>query len=337
MSGDPTDAQEHMSFSRIRELPSDSTVLIFYVRSARVKALDVATMEALCLLQGLGAAAMTGGPLAEVGGVFWVALPRVSLLVCADRLPHLGYTYAVDLVQPLADSASGGAGKTGQDEGVVRWRRKLYRLVRLYEEDPESLREKAPDRRPFLLGTADGSVREVRGYRGDGSALGRRGLPVCDARMLVNVALPPNADTVGRLLLDPFAGAGGVIIEALAHKYRVVSTDIASALRFGLRGLGALHSVADAHALPFPSNTFDAVATEPPYDEEATSSVVAGLGEMNRVTRAGGCCAMLCAAFQADRLRAQAATLRLIIYLDFLINRKGLDVHVLAWRKSQGM
>ncbi len=334
MLSDPANSQGNVLSGAIRELPFDSIMLICYVRSARRKATDVATMEALCLLQGLGAAAMIGGPLSEVGGLFWLALPKGSLSACSKRLPHLGYTYAVDLVQPLQGTTSGSSGEADQDERLVRWRRKPYSLLRLYEEDSESLREKAPDRRPFLFEDADGTVREVRGYRGDSSPLGRRGLPVCDARMLVNVVLPPNAGGEGRLFLDPFAGAGGVVIEALAHKFEVVSTDADPALRHGLRRLGSQHSVANAQALPFESDSFDAVATEPPYDEDATPSVVTGLREISRVMRAGGCCAMLCAASQADRFRAQAVALGLIVYLDFSINRKGLDVTVLAWRKS---
>ena len=85
-------------------------------------------------------------------------------------------------------------------------------------------------------------MREIRGYRDDSGPLSRRGLPTYDARMLANVA----AAGEGGTLLDPFAGAGGVVIEALAHGCRVVSCDIDPALRYGLASLARSHAVADA-------------------------------------------------------------------------------------------
>jgi SAM-dependent methyltransferase len=211
----------------------------------------------------------------------------------------------------------------------VQWHHRWYRRHRLYEGDAEGLRESAPDRRTFLLATSGGQARPVTGYRGDGGILSRRGLAVPDARLLVNLVAAP----AGSHFLDPFAGVGGLIIEALASGYEVTSVDCDPVLHPGLLQLGARHLVADARHLPFADETFDAIATEPPYHEEATPVVVGALQELYRLLKPGRRLAMLCAASQAEALRHQAAQLGLHIVLDAAIDRKGLAVVLLVWLK----
>ena len=311
-------------------MASDS-LLIFYLRPARSKARTVATVEALSLLRDLQASAPPGGPLSEQGGLFWITVAADALESVIRRLPRLGYTGAVDLLEAEEGNLQ-SAGHTQKSlRRLVRWQRKLYRLARVYEEDAQVTRESAPDRRTFLLKSDEGEVRPVRGYRGDGQPLSRRGLPVYDARMLVNLVVSGE----GALFLDPFAGIGGIVIEALAGGCIVMSSDCDPALQEGLSSLGAEHYVADARCLPFASGIFDAIATEPPYHEQAKAAVIEALGEMYRVLKAGGRLAILCAASQADDLRQQAASLGLDTYLDAPINRKGLDVVVLAWAKRK--
>jgi hypothetical protein len=283
-------------------------------------------MEALCLLEDLEATAPVGGPLSEQGGVVWIELPDAAEPRALDRLPRLGYTVAVDRLTPVPE----GASPRGEHAALVRWRGRLCRVERRYAEDDAVARESAPDRRVFLLEDERGTVRPVRGYRGDGGAMSRRALPVCDARLLVNLTLPPG----GGWLLDPFAGAGGVVREAVAAGGRVTSGDLDPILRHGLAGLGARHCVSDAVQLPFRSGSFDAVATEPPYHPEALPVVIGGLREIARVLRPGGRAALLCAAAQAAPLRGEAAALGLRPFFDAEIDRKGLGVVVLVWRRE---
>jgi hypothetical protein len=300
-------------------MESSAAFLIFHLRPARRRALTTATAEALCLLRDLGAAVAQGGPLSEQGGVFWLTLPVEALESARARLPRLGYSYAVDLLEPAHGA------------GDVRWRGRSYRLVRLYEEDPGELRAAAPDRRTFVL-ESGGEARPVRGYRGGSRPLSRRGLPVIDARMLVNLVSPVS----GATFLDPFAGAGGVVLEALASGYRVLSCDIDPSLRHGLSAFGAAHCVADSRRLPFASDSIDAIATEPPYEPEADEAVRASLGEMARVLRPGGRIAVLCAARQAGALREQATLLGLGPVHHAPIDRKGTPCAVLAWDLEAG-
>ncbi len=304
----------------------DDVLLIFSLREARRKALTAARTEALCLLRDLNPAAPDRGPFTERGGVFWIALPPDALDRAAARLPRLGYTRAVDLPEDIAHIAV----RRNSRAERVRWRKREYQLTRLYGEDTQALRERAPDRRTFVFEDAEGDVRAVTGYRGDSGPLSRRGLPVHDARLLVNlVTCAP-----GAALLDPFAGVGGIVLEAAASGYRVLSCDLDPALRHGLSALGARHSVANARALPFDSETVDAMPTEPPYDAQAETAVIESLAEMHRVLKPGGRLALMCAAWQAEGLRQKASTLSLRNFLDSPINRKGTDCAVLAWEKS---
>jgi SAM-dependent methyltransferase len=291
-------------------------VLVFSQRPSRHRARAAAVAEALALLHDLEPSAPAGGPLSERGGVFWVDLPEAHLAEATARLPRLGYTTAVDRLVPAA----------GPPE--VRWRRRPWRLVRLWEEDAAGHRELAPDRREFLFAAGGGPVRPVRGYRGGGGPLTRRGLPVCDARLLVNLVAPAGP---GRLL-DPFAGVGGVALEARAAGWTTVTADLDPGLRHGL-GAIAGHLVADARALPLRPGSLDAAVTEPPYDRAVGPLASQALRELHRLLRPGGAAAVLAAAWQAPGLRSTAAGLGWRVVLDCPVDRKGLEVVALAWRR----
>jgi tRNA G10 N-methylase Trm11 len=135
------------------------------------------------------------------------------------------------------------------------------------------------------------------------------------------------------LLLDPFAGAGGVVIEALASGWEVIACDVDPGLRHGLRQLGAQAIVADARSLPIASESVDAIATEPTYDLESAGWLDRALSEASRVLRSGGRMSVLCASWQADPLRSEARRLALHPLVDSAIDRKGTPVVALLWRK----
>jgi hypothetical protein len=291
-------------------------VLVFHLRPSRHRARAAAVAEALALLHDLEPAAPAGGPLSERGGVFWVELPERHLAAATARLPRLGYTTAVDRLVPAAGPAE------------VRWRRRSWRLVRLWEEDAAGHRELAPDRRAFLFAAGGGPVRPVRGYRGGGGPLTRRGLPVCDARLLVNLVAPAGPGW----LLDPFAGVGGVALAARAAGWTTVTADLDAGLRHGLGAIAA-HLVADARALPLRPGSLDAAVTEPPYEPAVGPLAGQALAELHRLLRPGGAAAVLCAAWQAPGLRSTAVGLGWRVVLDCPVDRKGLAVVALAWRR----
>src|SRR5579883_1404728 len=292
-------------------------LLICHLRPARRRARQVALVELLCLLEDLGAEALPGGPFAERGGVCWIALPAGALDAAAARCPRLGYTVAVDVLEPTTPASRSPPVR-------VRWRGTDYAVVRLYEEDAAATREHAVDRRSFVL-AGPGGVRTVRGYRGSSAPLSRRGLPVADARLLVNLHGPPH----GGSLLDPFAGAGGIVVQAREAGWRVLSVDRDAVLRFGLARFADAHILSDVRALPLASGSVQAIATEPPYEPEADDALLRGLHELVRVLRPGGRLALLCAERQALSLRNLSKAIGLQSLLDAPIDRKGVPVHVL--------
>jgi hypothetical protein len=306
-------------------------MLVLHLRASRRKARAAATAEALGLLEDLEPAAPDGGPLAELGGTAWVTVPRRHLRLALARLDRLGYTAAVDLLEPSERRSGASAHEGGAAPPAIRWRRQWWRVVRVHQADEAMLRQRAPDRRPFLLECGDGQVREVRGYRGSGAAGARRALPVPDARMLVNLTGPPCG-----MLLDPFGGAGSIALEAAAAGWTVVTADLDPVLRFGLAALARLHLVADARRLPLRSGSVHAVATEPPYDPQAGALLLEALPELARTLREGGRLALLVTPGLAALARRASAAAGLVPALDTPVDRKGLDVVALSWRRASG-
>ena len=86
-------------------------------------------------------------------------------------------------------------------------------------------------------------------------------------------------------------------------------------------------------AVPLRSGSLDAAATEPPYDREVGPLAAQALEELHRLLRPGGAAAVLCAAWQAPGLRSTAAGLGWRPTLDCPVDRRGLAVVALAWRR----
>jgi hypothetical protein len=297
--------------------------LVFHLRPGRKKALAAAQAEALALLRDLGATAPGDGPLSDRGGLFRIDVPEDLFLWTMQRFPQLGYTSAVDLLEPIP-------GKPGRSRTDITWNGKPHRLSRLYVEDADAQRQAAPDRRPFLLPAADGGTRLVRGYRGDSSDLGRRALPVCDARLLVNLVRPFGENP---RFLDPFAGVGGLLAESVACGYRTFSLDIDPWLRFGLNSLSSGHIIGDTRRLPLRDACLDAVATELPFAESLTGMLEGVLGRLRDAVKPGGRIAVMCAEGQHEELSLAGSQLGLETLLATAVHRKGTECAVTAWQR----
>ncbi len=123
-----------------------------------------------------------------------------------------------------------------------------------------------------------------------------------EARLLVNVSgvLP------GETLLDPFAGAGGILIEAAAVGAHPIGVDAVDEMIAGAQenlehfGLSAELIHGDARSLPLPDDSVDAIVTDLPYGR--SSKVVGQLRslysqsfrEMFRVLRRGRRAVVVC-------------------------------------------
>jgi len=312
----------------------EQIVLICHLWNARRKAREVAEAEMVGLLRDLDPQLLKGGPLSEKKGVFWIAIPLGSIDSAQKRLDRLGYTQFVDVPVLVPEGELPTNPQQAVQRGeLIRWRKQYHKPVRIYKASRKMMLESAPDRREFMLQLSDGELQAVKGYRGDGKALSRRGLPPHDARMLVNLVRPMG--THKRTFLDPFAGVGGIAIEAIASGFEVFSTDIDPFLMHGLSHFGAKHCIADAGSLPFADDSFDAIATEPPYDRTAEVVMHQSLVEITRISKHGARLAIYCAAWQAEGLRKISRISDLEIFLDAPVNRKGTECVVLAWEKKE--
>lgn len=296
--------------------------LVLRLRRARRKAREAAVAEVVALLRDFGGRPLPGGPLSEVSGVAWVGVSESAVPHLDKRLRFLGYSEEVSLVRQADEVAD----LRGEYE-KVRWKRRDIVLVPIFKESDVDMRKHAPDKRHFLLECGDGIVRRIEGYRGGYGNLEHRALPVEDSRLLANIVCSP---TLGRFL-DPFAGAGGVIIEAKIAGWETWSIDIDPTLRYGLAELSDQHLVANAMDLPFENAFIDAIATEPPYHPDTSKVVRKAITEFHRVLRPGGRLAILAAAGQARILQRAADSVGLSMDIVTTINRRGTDVVCLCW------
>ena len=116
---------------------------------------------------------------------------------------------------------------------------------------PKPFSERRPRRRPFFHPTA---------------------MPAKLARVMVNLAQPKRGD----LMLDPFCGTGGMLVEAGLIGCRVVGFDAKPhMLRGGLKNLKHyginLEGMVIADARYPPVNKVDCIATDPPYGRSAST------------------------------------------------------------------
>jgi hypothetical protein len=303
-------------------LPDAWVLYVCQMRPSRNKARDAAVFEILSLLAHYRPVPVLSGPLGSQKGVFWLGIAPEYQDAVEKQLRYLGYTSQVFRV---------GAPDDNYEGEPVRWHNRDYALHPVYQEDAAWMRERAPDRRVFRLRNQDGALYPVQGYRGDGTAMGRRGLAVEDARLLVNLAAPYQAAPFK--FLDPFGGIGGLVVEALERGLSVYSGDVDPVVKDGIRHFGSHHSVFDAAKLPFAPNSLDGIASEPPFHEDARAVTESLMPEIWRVLKPGGRAALMVADWQIEILAASAARCGFAHLLTSAILRKGTDVTVCAWQK----
>jgi len=134
--------------------------------------------------------------------------------------------------------------------GVLTNNRFIFGL-KTAEIIPKPFSERGPRRKPFFHPTA---------------------MPAKLARLMVNLAQPKKGD----LMLDPFCGTGGMLVEAGLIGCRVVGFDAKPhMLRGGLKNLKhyriRLEGVVIADARYPPVSGVDCIATDPPYGRSAST------------------------------------------------------------------
>ena len=195
-------------------------------------------------------------------------------------MPRLGYAEA--LTRMVREFGAGVGMSHRETRKIERWlvgeyRRGPDRVVHelLWQADDVAREARSPHQRLFKM-RIDGEVRATLSRRK------RRRLSCCDAMVMLNLARVDD----DALVVDPFAGIGGIVLEARRMGLRTLCGDIATQLAPGLGELsGGLGAIWDATALPLPDRCADAVVTEPPYADERHEDVLRALPEIARILR----------------------------------------------------
>lgn len=301
----------------------EKTILIFRIKTSRLKARNLALEEVKSFLSDVdNVEVVVGGPLSTEKGVIAAYLPKnFDVDILEPDFSRLGYIQQVDLMVQ----------ESRESKNTIKWKGFFYSLETIYEENKEEVRNQAPDKRRFLLPDPTGVLRYVNGYRGDGTETGKRALPVEDCKFMLNLSKIKR----GQKVLDPFAGAGGIVFAAVNAGLDVYSSDIDPKMQYGLRDFGSKHFVSDVQHLPFDNNFFDSIVTEAPFDKNVTNNVAEGLAEMQRVVKKSGYIVLMVADHQVEQIRQKAVSLGLDIYVDQPLDRKGTAVHIFGFKKKQ--
>lgn len=308
----------------------EETLLIFRVKNSRIKAKKACIMEVYAILKDLKGQFLVDGPLNQIRGIFSFMVPVHHLDSIHRRAGSLGYVSSI--YRADFDRIDFRNHTDLEIKDRLIWKKQPFSLTVFYEADEASLRERAPDKRFFRILDHEGRVKDITGYRGDGSELGKRALPVEDARLLINLSFPQEGDT----LLDPFAGAGGILYEA-GDPIRLLkcwSADIDPILKPGLEMFGSRHITSDVTELSLPDEFFDCICTEVPFSEHAVDTILKGMENLYRMLKFTGRLVLMCSEQQSGSLVQQGEALHLNIYFNMPVNRKGTSVYVLAWSKA---
>ena len=209
---------------------------------------------------------------------------RVDLELAPDGVKSyaafLGYTEAILHLrsEPYRGEVLSPIERGRWHVGWVRRRGQKVYQTEVYVQDAESLLAYAPDRREFEIVQA-GEKRKAFGHHA------HRAMSVLDVKFLYNIAKPSSAD----LILDPFAGYGGIIFEGRLRGLSVIASDVDRRLSPGLSELAPrAYFVADARSLPLTTDSIDLIVTEPPFRTGHRRAVMDAIPELYRTLKPKG-------------------------------------------------
>ncbi len=206
--------------------------------------------------------------------------------------------------------------------GWIRIKDKKLFLREIYRQDENELIMSAPHNRDFLI-ERDGIITYAKGHRY------HRGISPNDAKFIINIAEIESNEVI----LDPFAGIGGIILECRKRNLKIFASDMDIALRPGLAMIAKnKYTVADARCLPFKDNTFDVIITEPPFNTRFRQSVIDCLPELVRVNSKTGKFVFLIADDMYKDITENMFNLGFRLTASFTLHRHGkLKSHVLKF------
>lgn len=305
-------------------------LILFSLRNSRIKAKRLAILEVYFALSSLNPVFIKNGPLGDVKGVFSFFIEKKKTYNLRNILKKLGYSNKFYLLDFDSDSTENNSDIVSKNELI--WKGKRFTINNFHLQDESIYEKQSPHKRKFIILDANNQEKELKGYRGDGSEFARRALPVEDARCLVNLS----NYSMAKRLLDPFAGAGGIIYQAkyINNKIDIYSVDIDPVIAPGLRFYGSKHYTADSCDICFEKEFFDAVVTEVPFSSKSTNDILKSIKNLHNSINKNGSFVMMCSKEQALFLEEYVSNLGYYQYVSEEINRKGIDVVIMAWFKS---
>ncbi len=305
-------------------------VLVCSMRNSRIKAKRIAIMEVLCCLYPLQGIFIANGPLGDIKGLISFFIPIKYKHVLPDYLKNLGYCdkfYILDFDNPELENTC-----EIRSINSLIWKKRKFSIQPFYNQSEEVYIQQSPHKRHFRIIGQDNVVKDVYGYRGDGSERGRRALPVEDARCLVNLALPSKIKT----MIDPFAGSGGIVYQAkyIDKNIEVFSVDIDKVLEPGLALYGSTHYVGNSAEIDFDAHLFDAVITEVPFTLEALEDICNTLINFDKYLNESSRIVIMLSKHQFDAIEKCIRELNWHIIMSCLVNRKGTGVLIMVCVKS---
>jgi len=240
---------------------------------------------------------------------------------------RLGYTYGILSAheEPYLGEELHSHGTARWVVGWIRFRDIKIHLTEIYRQDKKELLDNAPHQRIFFV-EKDGEVKQAKGQRR------KRGVSPSDAKFILNIS-ELNGDEV---ILDPFAGIGGLVIECLSRGFKTFASDLDPVIRPGLAQVtNNRNTIADARKLPFGDGTFDTIITEPPFSNKCRQSVIDSLPELCRVIKPNGKLVLFIAQDMYDRITSYMEEVGFHLVRDFTLRRNDkLISHVLRFEQT---
>ncbi|MCL1930539.1 MAG: hypothetical protein FWF55_01885 [Treponema sp.] len=308
-------------------------VILCKLRSSRVKAKQIAILEIMVSHIDHEIVFIKNGPLGDIKGVISFLCPKKNLISFRERLKYLGYCAAFYVLDFENFSNKNSIGLNSINPMV--WKGRKFSAAMFFIQDNKIYSEQSSHNREFKIMYNNNEVKNIRGYRGDGSDLGKRALPVEDARCMVNLSQPWK----NRRMIDPFAGAGGIIYQ---FKYIVsdgimTSMDIDPILKPGLESYGSTHYVMSAADAAFPEDSFDSVITEVPFSDSAETAIIKALKNMDACLSKNGVYVIMCKDNQTEFIRETMEELNNVQLFEHELDRKGTDVAIQIWHKNSSL
>jgi 16S rRNA G966 N2-methylase RsmD len=243
---------------------------------------------------------------------------------------RLGYTYGILSAheEPYLGEELHSHNTARWVVGWIRFRDTKILLTEIYRQDKKELLDNAPHQRIFYV-EKDGEVKQVKGQRR------KRGVSPSDAKFILNISELNGNEVV----LDPFAGIGGLVIECLSRGFKVFSSDLDPVVRPGLAYVTNNRcALADARKLPFKDGTFDTIITEPPFSNKYRQSVIDSLPELCRMIKPNGKIVLFIAQDMYDSITAYMKEVEFYLVRDFTLRRNDkLISHVLRFERNNNI